>query len=705
MLHPLGAAMPFRFLSLLLLIACESGPEGDDKPPAEVCDNLEDDDLDELADCADPDCAAVCGEVCTNGTDDDLDGLTDCLDDDCDGLCPENCGDGRDNDADGAIDCDDRDCFGSCPEVCDDGFDNDGDGKVDCLDEECVDPACDEICTDGRDNDADALVDCADDDCNDPACAEVCSDGRDNDADGRVDCDDSDCDGDCPEICDDGRDNDADGRIDCDDAECEVVCDADGDGFFNADFGGDDCDDSRADINPSRPEVCNPEGPLDDDCDGLVDEDDPDIDVFTLMAYGPDNDGDGYGTNADVLFACTQPDGWGIANTDCDDRDPDVNPSMPEICNPDGPVDDDCDGLVDDADPDVSEDSYLEWFADRDADGFGSGVDFEYACSRPDGTSPTDDDCDDADPAVGPPTLWYPDGDGDGFGDGEPVDPTPTCDPPGPGLGAEWRGLDCDDGDPGVHPGAEEICEDLVDQDCDGDDAPCCGGLSGSYPAVREVRLVGGLPSTYMTVAWDGTFLLFGSGGSSSGIRLTRHRADGSFEGAYEPGIDIRSVFTLGDGEGPSYIRGYSSSIVYEETGPGVYTRSLELRGGLLDSQSAVVWDPERERFLAMEGGNVTLWDRGGALAGELVLSGYGRGGEDVYPQNRGIVATPGGCWLTYHDGVVSSWDELGVRIADGTLSGGPTAFDSYFSFSYADGLVWLFDPALPGWRGYDMEI
>ena len=96
-------------LSLTLLASCESSPTDSDKPPPEICDNLEDDDLDELADCADPDCAALCGEVCTNGTDDDLDGLIDCLDDDCDGLCPENCGDGRDNDADGAIDCDDRD--------------------------------------------------------------------------------------------------------------------------------------------------------------------------------------------------------------------------------------------------------------------------------------------------------------------------------------------------------------------------------------------------------------------------------------------------------------------------------------------------------------------------------------------------------------------------------------------------------------------
>ncbi|MFT5454204.1 MAG: hypothetical protein ACI9K2_000680 [Myxococcota bacterium] len=487
-----------RLLTLFLLglTACESSKPGDDKPPAEICDNLEDDDLDELADCADPDCAAVCGEVCTNGTDDDLDGLIDCLDDDCDGLCPENCGDGRDNDADGAIDCDDRDCFGSCPEVCGDGFDNDGDGKVDCLDEECVDPSCAEVCTDGRDNDADGLVDCADDDCNDPACDEACADGRDNDADGRVDCDDSDCDGDCPEICTDGRDNDADGRVDCDDDECSAECDADGDGFYNADYGGDDCDDTRADINPARPEICNGEDSFDDDCDGLFDEDDPDIDVFTLIAFGPDRDGDGFGTDDDILFACQVREGWGFANMDCDDTRPDINPDMPEICNPDMPVDDDCDGLIDDDDPDVSEDSYLEWYADRDGDGYGSGVDFEYGCSRPEGTAPNDDDCDDDDPSVGPPSLWYSDGDRDGFGAGDPVDPTPTCDSPGPGLRPDWIGLDCDDGEARIYPGAEEVCEDGIDQDCDGEDKLCiapnpeCSAYTDMTDAFRNVTWV-----------------------------------------------------------------------------------------------------------------------------------------------------------------------------------------------------------------------
>jgi hypothetical protein len=521
------------FLVSVGLIACgSSSSSSDDKPPAEICDNLTDDDLDDLADCADPDCAAVCGEVCTNGTDDDLDGLIDCLDDDCDGLCPENCDDGRDNDADGAIDCDDRDCFGSCPEVCGDGFDNDGDGKVDCLDEECVDPTCAENCSDGRDNDADGLVDCADDDCNVPACTENCTDGRDNDADGRIDCDDTDCDGACPEVCTDGRDNDADGQVDCDDEECTLECDADGDGFFNADYGGDDCDDTRFEINPSRPEICDGDEVLDNDCDGLFDEDDPDIDPLTLIAWGRDDDGDGFGTAREALLACQQPEGFGFASTDCDDTRDDVNPDMPEICNPDEPLDDDCDGRTDDADPDVTEDSYLEWYADRDGDGFGAEADFVYACSRPDDTAATNDDCDDADPLVGPPSLWFADADGDGFApEGiDPFDPVPTCDPPAAGLRPLWVGTDCLPDDPLAYPDAEEICEDGIDQDCDGRDRSCqmIYAAEGSYgtTGLWEIDLDAGtairsfdpgLPITGMT--FDDRDQLYVIGGASDYAR------------------------------------------------------------------------------------------------------------------------------------------------------------------------------------------
>jgi len=68
-----------------------------------------------------------------------------------------------------------------------------------------------------------------------------------------------------------------------------------------------------------------------------------------------------------------------------------------------------------------------------------------------------------------------------------------TCtDPDGDGaLPPECGGGDCDDTDGDIHPGAEEICDDEVDNDCDGDvdddDAECqgtggAGGGSSSTP-------------------------------------------------------------------------------------------------------------------------------------------------------------------------------------------------------------------------------
>jgi MYXO-CTERM domain-containing protein len=61
-----------------------------------------------------------------------------------------------------------------------------------------------------------------------------------------------------------------------------------------------------------------------------------------------------------------------------------------------------------------------------------------------------------------------------------------TCqDPDGDGsLPPECGGGDCDDSDDSVHPGADEVCDDEVDNDCDGladdDDADCQGGGGAS---------------------------------------------------------------------------------------------------------------------------------------------------------------------------------------------------------------------------------
>ena len=106
----------YQSFSGLTLTVSEAG--GDPPPPAEICDDGVDNDLDGATDCDDADCALdlACAvpEVCDDGADNDLDGDTDCDDSDwdLDLACaePEACDDGIDNDLDGATDCDDSDC-------------------------------------------------------------------------------------------------------------------------------------------------------------------------------------------------------------------------------------------------------------------------------------------------------------------------------------------------------------------------------------------------------------------------------------------------------------------------------------------------------------------------------------------------------------------------------------------------------------------
>lgn len=61
-----------------------------------------------------------------------------------------------------------------------------------------------------------------------------------------------------------------------------------------------------------------------------------------------------------------------------------------------------------------------------------------------------------------PNSIWYADGDNDGYGD--PDNSQPACSQP---SGYVSNNGDCDDGNPDVYPGAEELC-DNVDNDCDG---------------------------------------------------------------------------------------------------------------------------------------------------------------------------------------------------------------------------------------------
>ncbi len=339
----------------------------------------------------------------------------------------------------------------------------------------------DEVCGNRLDDDGDGLVDCADPACFSESCVEICDDNEDNNLDQLLDCADPQCDGrGCAEVCDDGRDNDRNGAVDCADAACAETCDADGDGHATTAGGGDDCDDADPEVHPGAVEHCNG---VDDNCNGLVDRDDPDIARNELFLWHLDADGDGYGDPENAVYECTAPAGRVDNALDCDDTDPDTNPDTPEVCNG---LDDNCDGLVDDQDPLVDLTGAATWYVDMDGDGLGSASYSLVACNRPAGYADNTDDCDDGNNLVLGPSMWLLDGDGDGFGAGGAVGPY-GCTPPSPNHVPDYTRTDCDDADAQTFPGAYEFCGDGLDRDCDGSDCAQwiedfeSGGLSGVW--------------------------------------------------------------------------------------------------------------------------------------------------------------------------------------------------------------------------------
>ena len=86
---------------------------------------------------------------------------------------------------------------------------------------------------------------------------------------------------------------------------------------------------------PGADEICNG---FDDDCDGLIDEEDPDLVVDPTTWH--DLDGDGFGDPDAPVLSC---DDTGVSDSsDCDDSDATVHPDGQELWGDD--LDSDCDG-------------------------------------------------------------------------------------------------------------------------------------------------------------------------------------------------------------------------------------------------------------------------------------------------------------------------------------------------------------------------
>ncbi len=411
----------------------------------------------------------------------------------------------------------------------------------------------------------------------------------DEDGDGysevEGDCDDAlaEVSPEAPERCN-GEDDDCDGDVDeaADVVDAAWFADADGDGLGGGAavvtceppagmvaLGG-DCDDTDSEVLPGASERCNE---ADDDCDGEVDE----AGEVATRAWYPDGDHDGFGAGTPIA-SCPDPGGASLADGDCDDTDPDVNPGAEETCNG---GDDDCNGAVDDA-------PAITWYLDRDGDGFGD-----------DGTTYL------------------------------------VCTPP-PGYAAE--GGDCDDLDEDRHPGAPEVCEDGEDADCDGLEATCGLGAGEADASDMSARFFVSGAESYVarTVAAGGD--LDGDGFDDLIVsRPGRGGLIGSLaclpgrEELYLGDLDLDLVSTRVDGVGASSAFGFALdagedtdadgtddvlvSALYEDR-VYLFTDGAALLRGGLDSDDADV--------TLVGPGNDASFGVSVALLGDLDADGWG---------------------------------------------------------------------------------
>ena len=107
-----------------------------------------------------------------------------------------------------------------------------------------------------------------------------------------------------------------------------------------------DCNDSDLAIHPQATEQCDT---LDNDCNGLIDDDDPNVDAETQQTFYQDNDLDGSGNPSSNVQSCQPPLGYVSNASDCDDADPTLNA---QDADTDGVSS--CDGDCDDSDPVVT---------------------------------------------------------------------------------------------------------------------------------------------------------------------------------------------------------------------------------------------------------------------------------------------------------------------------------------------------------------
>ncbi|MBK9557493.1 MAG: T9SS type A sorting domain-containing protein [Bacteroidetes bacterium] len=139
------------------------------------------------------------------------------------------------------------------------------------------------------------------------------------------------------------------------------------------------------------------DGDIFDHHDGI--EDNSDIwtirikETCTYVKYYADLDEDEFGNAAEYIYSCFDTLGYVLNNLDCNDANQLIHPSVTDICND---IDDNCNFEIDE------DATFLTWYRDFDADGFGNLENESIACHELIGYVLDSTDCNDFDETIFP---------------------------------------------------------------------------------------------------------------------------------------------------------------------------------------------------------------------------------------------------------------------------------------------------------------